>query len=87
MKIKPEHVEQLKVFIEHLDTPERRQQYINGDFLNSSKTTDVNKRYRWDLVFANPEASRFICAMLYKYSHDEHIDTALRSIVPKLQKL
>lgn len=85
MKIKPEHVETIKGFVSPLDTSERRQRYINGDFPNSASTKDLDKRYRWDLFYANPASAPFACDVLYKYSHDEHIDTALRSIVKPLR--
>lgn len=87
MKIKPEHVETIKGFVQPLDTPERRQRYISRDFPNAEHVKDIDKRYRWDLFYANPASAPFACDVLYKYSHDEHIDTALRSIVPELQKV
>lgn len=84
MKILPAHLGHLKSLIAHLDTEERRRQY-RQDFDNGHiKAKDESKRYRWDLLYASQEATRFVCDVLYKYSHDEHIDTALRSLVKPL---
>lgn len=85
MKIKPEHVEHLRIGIAPLDTPERRQKYINGDFSNAEYTKDVDERYRWDLLYAIPWYTRWVCDNIYPYANDTHIDTALRSIVPPLE--
>jgi hypothetical protein len=85
MKIRPEHLEVLKTNITPLDTPEKRQKYINGDFFNAEHTKDVDKRYRWDLLFAAPGLSNWLRFTIYAYAGDHHIDTALRSIVPPLE--
>lgn len=47
-----------------------------------NRVKDVNKRYRWDILFAVPSSRRNpIMNRLYAYANDEHIDTALRAIV------
>ncbi|WNO06023.1 hypothetical protein [Rhodoferax mekongensis] len=84
MKIKPEHLDTLRQHIAALDTPERREQYRKGDFPRAEAVKDLNKRYRWDLFNAAVPA-KWVCDVLYKYSHDEHIDTALRNIVKPLE--
>jgi hypothetical protein len=52
----------------------------------------VNKRYRWDLFWyaqrvANPfgPSTKWVCDVIYPYANDDHIDTALRSIVKPLE--
>lgn len=84
MKIKPEHLATMASAIQPLDTPERRQIYLEGRFPNASKVTDLNKRYRWDLLHA-AGLTDWLCKMVYPYAHDDHIDTALRSIVKDLK--
>lgn len=43
----------------------------------------TDKRYRWDLLWACGMA-KFVINTLYDYCNDDHIDTALREIVPPL---
>ena len=47
------------------------------------KARDPDKRVRWDYLYA-AKLSSWICDNLYDYLHDEHIDTALRSIMAEL---
>lgn len=82
MRMKPEHVADLKAAIQPYDTPERRARYIAGDFPRADTTRDKDMRYRWDLVYA----AQYNCTIFYGYLNDDHIDTALRSIVPPLGK-
>lgn len=85
MKIKPEHLEQLRWVITPLDTPERRAQYKAGKFFGATRVIDLDMRHRWDLLYA-ANLSQWAIATLYKYLNDTHIDTALRSIVPPLKE-
>lgn len=84
MKIKPEHLAWLKAKIEPLDTPERRKLYLEGKFPNASKVIDLNKRYRWDLLHA-AGLTGWLCDTVYRCAHDDHVDSALRSIVKDLK--
>lgn len=81
MKIKPEDFEKLKAAITPLDTPERRARYIAGAFPRAEKVKDIDQRYRWDLCWASTHP----VSPLYDYLNDNHIDTALRAIVPPLE--
>lgn len=58
--------------------------YESGRFVNSEKTKDLNKRFRWDCFWAG---KRFfpenLMPELYEYLDDSHIDTALRKICPQ----
>lgn len=90
LKIKPEHLAILREAIKPLDTAERRLQYRNRLFPRADKCRDVNKRYRWDLLWA--AGIRFGAASksldmhtLYEYLNDSHIDAALRSLVTDLE--
>lgn len=84
MKIKPEHLAKLKALIEPLDTEARRTQYLKGDFHNADKVRDLNKRYRWDLFWLADGKATTVKEM-YVYMNDDHIDTALKSIVKDLK--
>lgn len=85
MKMTPEHCQLIKDAIVPMDTAERRQRYVRGDYPNAAKTKDLDKRYRWDLFCQMPKPSGFVQS-LYDYMNDDHIDTALRGIVPVLQR-
>lgn len=85
MKIKPEHFQALKGAIGWMDTDERRLQYLAGDFINADKVKDLDRRYRWDLMWDIPvEIRRPVLNAMYEYMNDDHIDTALRKIVRPL---
>lgn len=84
MKIKPEHLELMRQSITPHDTPFRRERYKAAGL--------SDKRYRWDLFFyaekkrnPNQPDSQWVCDVLYTYLNDNHIDTALRSIVKPLE--
>lgn len=84
MKMSAPTLARLETAIVALDTAERRAQYRAGEFLNAAKVTDLNKRYRWDLLYA-ARLTTFVCD-LYDVEglNDANIDTALRAIVPPL---
>ena len=83
MKMTATHFTVLRVSIEAKDTAEVRARYRAGDFLNSERTSDVNKRYRWDLAHS-AVGSGWICDQYALGLNDSHIDTALRAIVSPL---
>jgi hypothetical protein len=89
MKIRQPDLATLTAFVQPLDTPANRAYYASRQFSNADRCKDVDKRYRWDLLYASR------CKIgdgvgsqgdvnLYAYMDDSHIDTALRSIVPAL---
>ena len=77
MKIQASHYEHLAAAVTPLDTAERRAAY--------KAAGHTNKRYRWDLTYA-ARLTPWICSTLYPYCNDDHIDTALRRIVPPLDR-
>ena len=90
MKMKPEHFAHLKAAINKaieghggLSVVVRR--YETGDFPRSDKTKDLNMRFRWDLLHVSNLYS-WMHDTLYKYLDDKHIDTALKSIVPTIER-
>ena len=80
MKIKSEHYTALKIAIQPFDTEVNRPVYREGKYPRPERTLDVDKRYRWDLVWA----TKVDLSPFYGYLNDEHIDTALRGIVGPL---
>lgn len=82
---KPQHLDVLRPHIEQLDTPERRDRYRHGSFLNSDVVLDLNRRYRWDLWWAIPAKVRWdLIDEIGADTKDSHIDTALRALVVDL---
>lgn len=89
MKVTSEHVATLRAAIAPLDTDERREFYREGRFRNADKVQDVNRRYRWDLMWVassgrHQNAVRNVLWYDEPEYNDAHIDTALRAIVPPL---
>lgn len=71
MKIKPEHVAHMKAAILANSKAPTLPSYLARGL--------TEKRWRWDLFYA-AGLSSWVCANIYPYANDEHIDTALRSI-------
>lgn len=46
----------------------------------ADKVKDLNKRYRWDLLWL----LKLDLTEIYKYANDSHIDTVLRKLVRPL---
>ena len=89
LKIKPEDLEILRMAVVPFDTEELRAKYRNGDFPRSELTRDVDKRYRWDLMWLSRLKLGDGVGVkgdlnLYAYLNDQHIDSALRHVVKPL---
>ena len=82
MKVTTAHRTALAEAIALFDKPEHRERYAKGDFVRADKVQDVDMRYRWDLYWA-AGGYRILGWDPAGYTTD-HIDTALRSIVPAL---
>lgn len=80
MKIDAGKLAAMREAIDPLDTPERREKYRTGQFRHADRVKDLDKRYRWDLLY---DSGVFDVVDLYDYM-DAHIDTALRYLVPPL---
>jgi hypothetical protein len=80
MKIKPAHFDVLRTAVAQLDTSFHRERYKAAEL--------SDKRYRWDLLYhaqrKNIVPEHFVCDTLYIYANDDHLDTALRRLVPTL---
>lgn len=81
MKITQEHCNHMKKAIGALD---RGKVNAHASAVKSSgRYKDFSKRMRWDLWYM-ADLTSFACDTLYNYLHDDHIDTALRSIMKDL---
>ena len=83
MKMTPVHYDTLKAMIE----PNKGKIAAHREVIvKEGKAKDVEQRLRWDLLWAIPSATRtpFIDEC-YKYMNDDHLDTALRSIVREFE--
>lgn len=83
MKITSAHYEYMRAAIAKIATPEKlaaHRQFI----INEGRVQDVEKRLRWDMsYYAN--LTPWICAHIYPYADDTHVDTALRHIIASLE--
>ncbi len=77
MKIRQEHYDRMKTDIAQVLST------VEPQVLDVFKKTHSEKRFRWDLMYM-AKLTPFICSELYAYLNDDHIDTALRSIVKDL---
>jgi len=89
LKIKPEHLQRLREALAPLDTEARRAPYRAGEIPRADAVTDIDKRYRWDLLYASGLKIGDGVGVpgdleLYGYLNDEHIDSALRSFIKPL---
>lgn len=85
MKISKEHLEHIKTECNKIINPQLIAKYELGDFPRSDKVNNLNTRFMFD-VFNYAVPSKWVCDNLYPYLNDEHIHTALRSFLPKLEK-
>jgi hypothetical protein len=66
------------------DTEHTRASYRAGRFPRADMVKDLDKRYRWDLFSVATHGRHDVTETLYAYLDDNHLDTALRSIVAPL---
>lgn len=83
MKVTDEHFTILKEAIEAVDLPEYRDRYRKGEIARADSVKDINKRYRWDLYYFAARYTNGLPDSTNGYTM-EHLDTALRRIVPNL---
>ena len=81
MKMKPEHFNYIlnKIKQLNMNIKSHREFLIKED-----KAKDIEKRLRWDLFWA-AGLHTYTRDILYKYINDDHIDTALKNVVRKLE--
>jgi hypothetical protein len=78
MKIKPEHLAELRRLVATYDNNACRQE------ARSMRWSPARYHY-W--LCGKPLVLDFICHTLYQYLQDAHIDTAMRRIIPTLDPL
>ena len=88
MKFPKDKLEELRVWIDELNTPEQAAAYEEGKFVRSELVKDLDVRYRWDLYWAalhrndpTQEWRKFTSEL-----NSDHIDTALRRIVAPITR-
>jgi hypothetical protein len=75
MKMQSAHFDHIAAKINALDTPALRAAYRDAGL--------SLKRYQWDITY-QVGLTAYICATLYPYLNDDHIQTALNRIIPAL---
>lgn len=85
MKVNDDIRRRLHAAISPLDTEQRRERYRAGDFYNADKVKDLNKRYRWDLLWLATDGTDIVDAVYAQGANDNHLDTVLRRIVAPLE--
>ena len=87
MKIKNEHFEHLKGEIESLleKYPGIVYEYQTGNFPRSDKVKNLQKRFCFDIVYG-AGLSKWVSDNLYPYMNDDHLYTALKRIVPTVER-
>ena len=84
MKMSAELYRKFETAIAPLDTDERRERYRAGRFPNAETCHNLSVRYRWDLLRIAPDS---LLEPAYNAGlNDVHVDTALRRIVPEIEK-
>lgn len=78
MKMTDEHYRQLTKLLDDANTPSHVEN-LRAEAEADSRTQDVGKRTRWDLLWSVPgkDRKRWFDEV-YNYCDDTHIDTALR---------
>lgn len=85
MKISATSFAHLDHLVGALNTDVERKAYRNGDFPRSDRVRDLDKRYRWDLLWRAAAFDRSVYDIFDAEDlTSDHIDTALRAIVPPL---
>lgn len=85
MKMTPIHFETLRAALAPVVTGERFAAHCEA-LKADPRVKDLGKRARWDALYAVSRTSALpqgFMSSLYAYLNDDHIDTALRSIVAK----
>ena len=87
LKIKSDHLKHLKseCFKVLERNPNAVENYEQGRFSRSDSVKDLQKRFCFDLMYA-AGLSNFVATELYEYMNDDHIYSALKSFIPKVEK-
>ena len=81
MKIQAEHYSYMR---EKISPLKGQIESFRQRIINEGQARDVEKRLRWDLAYI-ADLTWWLCDNVYPYAKDDHIDTALRSIMKELE--
>ena len=81
MKMKPEHFNHLLEAIQPLTG---KIQSHREFLIKENKAKDIETRLRWDLFWA-ARLNDYVRDTLYPYLNDDHINTALKAVMKKLE--
>lgn len=87
MKMSKETYQELKTVIDNLMLKDTalRQDYRNGDFANSDKVKDLDKRFRFDVWWYIKKQNPALANMVANEDlNDDHLYTALKKTIPPL---
>lgn len=81
MKIKPGHYAHIvSAFRPFADKIPAHREALKSD----SRVKDLEKRLRWDVSYA-AKLTPWICAELYPYLDDNHVDTAFKAAMREIE--
>jgi hypothetical protein len=90
MKINKEHMTLIKStfdkLISYIPLDTMILAYETGDFTRSDAVKDLNKRFIWDIVWALKGYDKEAMSIIFDTYNGNHIETAIKSLVPKLQR-
>ena len=82
MKVTQEHYSHMKQAIANIWTKEKHEAHRKF-IVNEGKARDIERRLRFDWMYY-AKLTPFICDNVYSYANDDHINTALKSIIAEL---
>lgn len=85
LKITAAHQEHMKAAILKMATPDRIARYEKGEFVNSDKVNDFQKRFNFDLM-SDAIPCKWICDNIYAYANDDHLESFLKTICPTVTR-
>jgi hypothetical protein len=90
MKVRKEHIDYMKTAIDayaiqHGGIVAIAAVYERGEFPLSEKVRDLQKRFCFDIM-NSAGLTDFVCDNIYPYADDTHVLTALRSILPTVER-
>jgi len=85
LKITDIHFNQLQVAVNKViaDNPTLVERYRNGDFPRVQTVKDLQRRFGFDVLYA--AKVRDLVSEIYEYANDDHIYSALKAILPKVE--
>ena len=91
MKMKDKHYNHLRIQIQLMLTYALRNgldyidKYQTGNFAKADRVQDLQQRFCFDMLH-RAELMPYVCEELYPYLNDENIYTALKRILPTIER-